>query len=109
VAELEAEDARLKVAEASMRKQLDRVNKETAAVEQAVEDLRQARAELDKDFIVKLKKGGLVKQGALAGFLLFAVRSLLDSVQSLADPSYLAPALVQGAIAISFILVFFFL
>lgn len=98
-------------AEKSIVTLLKRVNAETSKVEQSVSDLKAANAELDKDFITKLKRGGLPKQGAFAGLVLFSVRSIVDSVSavSVGDESFLAAALVQGAIAVVCAAIFFFL
>ena len=79
---------------------LKRVNAETAEVAAAVEDLKRAQTDLDKDFLFRLKNGGIVKQSALVGLVLFSVRSIVDSVASFGDESHLVPALAQGAIAI---------
>ena len=108
---LQGDAVRLENAERSMAAMLKRVASETAVVERAVTDLEAANAELDKDFVLKLKRGGLPKQGALAGFILFAVRSILDSVAAVSgsDESHLTAALVQGAIAIVCAAIFFFL
>lgn len=95
-----------------MEAMLNRVNAETAEVERAVTDLKAASDEIDKNFMLKLKRGGLPKQGALAGFLLFAVRSLVDSVAAVSgggDESHLTAALIQGVIAMVCAAIFFFL
>jgi len=72
--------------------------------------LQAAQKELDNDFMMKLKSGGLPKQGAFAGFLLFSIRSILDSVSAVStgDDSLLTAALAQGAIAIVCAIVFLF-
>jgi hypothetical protein len=100
---LQNDAVRVQNAERSMEAVLKRVATETAQVERAVADLKQANAELDKDFVLKLKRGGLPKQGALVGFVLFAVRSIIDSVAAVSggDESHLTAALVQAAIAIA--------
>jgi len=102
---------RLVAAERSMQTQLDKVAQETAEVERAVADLRAAQEELNKDLGSKLRAGGLPKQGALAGLLLFGVRSILDSLTAVStgDPAALTAALVQGAIAVVCAIAFFFL
>ena len=93
-----------------MTTQLQKVAKETAEVEKALEDLKAAQEELDSNFMVKLKTGGLPKQAALAGFVLFSIRSILDSVTALntGDPSSMSAALAQGVIALVCAAVFFF-
>jgi len=108
---MEEDSRRLAQAEASMEGMLSRVDKERADVERAVRDLKAVQAEVDKDFLVKLKSGGVVKQGALVGFVLFSVRSIVDTVSSVmgGDPSLLTAALIQGGIAVACAFVFFFL
>jgi hypothetical protein len=87
---------------------LQKVNSETANVERAVADLQAANAAVDQDVLYQLKRGGWPKQISLVGLVLFAVRSILDSVAGIAngDESYLVAALVQGAIALICGLVF---
>jgi hypothetical protein len=96
------EAQRLLAAEASMQTILQKVTVETNQVERAVVDLKAAQAQVDNDVISKLRRGGLPKQAALAGTILFAVRSLVDSVTAVTtdDATALSTALVQGAIAI---------
>jgi ribosomal protein S20 len=97
---IQGEALRLEQAERSIKTMLKRVREETGEVEKAVEDLRKAEAEIDKDIILKLKRGGLPKQAALVGFLLFSVRSIIDTVISFSDESHLTVALIQGGIAL---------
>ena len=94
-----------------MQRQLDKVARETADVEKAVADLRIAQKELDQNFALKLRNGGLPKQGALVGFALFSVRSILDTITAVTtgDSAMLTVALAQGAIAIVCAVVFFVL
>ena len=104
------EDAqRLMNAERSMQTQLGRVAREAEEVEKAAVILRAAQTELDQNFVVKLRKGGLPKQGALAGFVLFSVRSIIDTTTAIAsdDSTMLTMALAQGAIAIVCAVIFF--
>jgi uncharacterized protein YfcZ (UPF0381/DUF406 family) len=105
---LYADQFRLSQAEDSVISMLKRIDSESREVEKAVEDLRAAQAELDKDFLFKLKEGGVVKQSALVGFLLFSIRSIIESLAALGDESHLAPALIQGGIAIVCAVYFFF-
>lgn len=105
---LEADAKRLSQAEKSMEAMLDRVNKETSEVAKAVEDLKAAQAEVDADFLVKLKSGGIVKQSAFVGLVLFSLRSIFDTVASMGDPSHMTPALIQGGIALACAALFFF-
>jgi len=89
---------------------MKRVSNERAGVVKAVEDLKAAQAEMDRDFLVKLKSGGIVKQSAFVGFVLFAIRSIIDTVAALGDPtSHMTAALVQGAIALACAAAFFLL
>jgi ribosomal protein S20 len=97
---IQGEALRLEQAERSIKTMLKRVREETGEVEKAVEDLRKAEAEIDEDIILKLKRGGLPKQAALVGFLLFSVRSIIDTVISFSDESHLTVALIQGGIAL---------
>ena len=92
-----------------MQTQLDKVARETVEVEKAVADLRAAQKELDQDFVLKLRNGGLPKQAALVGFALFSVRSILDTLTAVAadDSAMLTSALAQGAIAIICAVIFF--
>ena len=107
---MEDDARRLAQAEASMEGMLRRVDRERADVERAVEDLKAAQAEVDKDFLFKLKSGGIVKQFSFVGFLLFSLRSIVDTAAGLGgDPSHMPAALVQGAIALACAAVFFLL
>lgn len=104
------EDARrLSQAEDSMVKMLQKVKKETEEVDRAVADLKAAEAELDKDFLFRLRSGGIVKQTSLVGLVLFSFRSIVDTIASVSDPSHMTPALIQGGIAIVCAAVFFLL
>lgn len=97
-----SQQARLAAAEKAVRIWLQRVRNEQAAVQQAVDDLAAAQKEMDGSGLVsKLRKGGLPKQMALVGLLLFSLRSIIDTVASLSDPSLLSSALLQGAIALA--------
>jgi hypothetical protein len=102
---------RLARAESSMVTMLERVNKETAAVEKAVQDLQQAQMDMTKkssDPIVKLRQGGIPKQATLVGLLLFSFRSIADSIAdsiaAMGDSTGsgdMTAALIQGAIALA--------
>ena len=100
---------RLMNAERSMQIQLGKVAREAEEVEKAAVILRAAQTELDQNFAGKLRKGGLPKQGALAGFVLFSVRSILDTTTAMTtdDSTMLTMALAQGAIAIVCAVIFF--
>ena len=90
---------RLAMAEKSMQKQLSRVDKERAEVEKAVADLKKAKDDLDAEL-----SGNMFKPAALAGVLLFSVRSVLDflamSGGGMDSEAHLTAALIQGAIAL---------
>lgn len=110
---IEENEKRMEVAQGNMKKMLDKVNDETRAVEEAIEDLKRAQAATEGGIdsqLVDLKSGGLVKQAALAGGLLFTLRSGAETIAFLAgDPSHALPALIQGALAIACIIGFVFL
>jgi hypothetical protein len=97
------EAERLASAEASMVKQLKRVNQETQEVERAVEDLKQAQADMDADPLLRLTLGNnALKPAALAGVLLFSVRSVLDLIAmgGIDSEAHLTAALIQGGVAL---------
>lgn len=110
---IEENEKRMEVAQSNMKKMLEKVNAETKAVEDAIEDLKRAQAATEGGIdsqLVSLKSGGLVKQAALAGGLLFTLRSGVEVIAFLAgDPSHVLPALIQGALAIAFFVGFVFL
>lgn len=107
-----SEEERLREAERSISGLLERVNKEALEVQNAVDDLEKAKAELGDDPLSKaanLKEAGLVKQSALVLGVLLSSRSITDLVLSATgDSSHLVGAGVQGAIA-AVCLLFFFL
>ncbi|KAI2509832.1 hypothetical protein MHU86_4543 [Fragilaria crotonensis] len=93
--------ARMDQAEDAMVQMIRKVNRETAEVEQAVEQLRQAQNSMDSDPIMKVLGGGLAKQAALAGAILFTLRSGADTISMLGgDSVHAAPALLQGVLAL---------
>ena len=96
-----------------MKKMLTRVNAETKNVEVAIEDLKRAQEDTEGGIdtqLVDLKSGGLVKQAALAGALLFTFRGGAEAIGFIGgDPSHALPALIQGALAILCIVGFIFL
>lgn len=110
---MEEEEQRLVAAQANMQKMLSRVNKETQNVEKAIEDLRKAQIESEGSLdgqLSDLKSGGLIKQATLAGTLLFTFRAGIEIVAFLTgDMSHAMPALLQGALAITCMVGFFFL
>ena len=110
---MEEDEERLRIAEANMRKMLDKVNRESKAVESAINDLRQAQEDLDKDAVGQLsalKSGGIVKQFTLVGTLLFTLRSGVETIAFFAgDSSHLAAAIIQAGIALACFAAFIFL
>jgi hypothetical protein len=110
---MEEDTQRLNMAEQSMKRMMEKVSAETKVVEEAIKDLEEAQASIDKDAVgqlVGLKSGGIVKQGALVGALLFSVRSFAEGVGFFAgDSSHLLPAVLQAAIAVVCLIAFRFL
>ena len=88
---------RLAQAEASMQRQLSRVDQERAEVEKAVADLKRAQDEIED-------AGNVLKPASLAGLLLFTARAALDFVAMSAggidSEAHMTAALIQGAIAL---------
>jgi hypothetical protein len=110
-AKIEEDEQRLALAEANMKATLAKVNCETRNVEEAIAELKRAQEESEGGLngqLSSIKSGGLVKQAALAGALLFILRAAADTVGFLAgDQSFVFPALLQGALAIVCIVGFF--
>ena len=98
-----SQEVRLAAAEQAVKMGLQRVRQEQAAVQQAVNDLAAAQKEMGNggDALSKLRQGGLPKQMALVGLVLFSVRSIIDTIASMTDPSLMSAALIQGAIALA--------
>lgn len=102
VATMRNDQARMDQAEDAMVKMIRNVNRETAEVEKAVDQLRQAQNSMDSDPLMKMLNGGIVKQSALAGAILFTLRSGADTISMLGgDTIHAAPALIQGALALA--------
>jgi hypothetical protein len=103
----------LQNAERNIQTILQRVNVETSNLEQAVEDLNAANRQIENDFVWKLKRGGIPKQAALAGLLLFSVRSIGESITAVSSvvdsEAHLYAALIQGVVAMVCAVVFFLL
>ncbi len=103
---LKDEEKRLAEAQGSVVRLVDKVKEETVEVEKAMEDLKRAQEELMNDPLMKaadLKSGGIVKQGALVGALLFSFRSF-GEVLLLAGPNgadHGVAAAVQAVIALA--------
>ena len=111
---LKDEEQRLAEAEGSVTRLLDKVKDETLEVEKAMEDLKKAQDQLLNDPLMKavdVKSGGIVKQGALAGTLLFSFRTL-GELFLLSGPNgseHGIAAIIQGAIAVACAAIFTFL
>jgi len=76
---LDEDEARLREAENSVARLVDKVKQETLEVERAVKELQQAQEQFGGDPLTKaadLKKAGIVKQAALVGAILFSFRSI---------------------------------
>ena len=103
---LKNEEQRLAEAEGSVSRLVGKVKEETQEVEKAVADLKMAQEELLQDPLMKavdLKSGGMVKQGALVGTLLFSFRSL-GELLLMTGPNgadHGVAAAVQGVIAVA--------
>jgi hypothetical protein len=96
-----SQQARLQAAEKAVQTWLQRVKTEQKAVQQAVDELAAAQKEMDQGAISKLRQGGLPKQMALVGLVLFSLRSIVDTIAALTEPSLFPSALLQGAIALA--------
>ena len=102
MAAMKEDHYRLNQAEESMVKMIDRVNRESQEVERAVDELKKAQANMSQDPLLLIANGGIVKQAALAGALLFTTRSVVDAVAMMTgDSTHAVAALVQGAIALA--------
>jgi hypothetical protein len=100
------DEMRLDEAEASVSRMIGKVDSETREVEKALKDLQEAQSALSADPLGQLsdlKQGGVVKQGALVGALLFAVRSITEAVAIVGDggDAHILPAAIQGALALA--------
>ena len=103
---LKDEEQRLAEAEGSVSRLLEKVKEETLEVEKAMEDLQKVQEDLMKDPLMKaidLKTGGIAKQGALAGALLFSFRSVgeLILMSGSNGAEHGAAAAIQGVIAVA--------
>mmetsp|Transcript_19610 Transcript_19610/g.24181 ORF Transcript_19610/g.24181 Transcript_19610/m.24181 type:complete len:385 (-) Transcript_19610:42-1196(-) len=106
---LKNEERRLAQAEGSVERLVDKVKKETLEVEKAMEDLKKTQEDLMDNPLMKaadLKAGGIVKQGALVGTVLFTFRSLGEVFLLSGGPEHGTAAIVQGIIAMVFAAVF---
>lgn len=110
---MEDDDKRLVAAEENMRTMLAKVNEETRSVQEAVEELQKAQANIDSGVVGQLsslKSGGIIKQVTLVGTVLFTLRSTAEGFALLSgDQSHLMPAIIQAAIAVVCLIAFIFL
>lgn len=110
---LKDEEERLAAAEGSVSRLLDKVKEETLEVEKAMQDLQKAQQDLLDDPLMKaadMRSGGIVKQAALAGTLLFSFRSIGELIL-LSGPNgadHGVSAAIQAALAIAFAALLFF-
>jgi len=99
-------EQRLADAEQSVSRLMNTVSKETAEVEKALADLELEKAKLDSSPLTKiagLKEGGIVKQAAFVGLVLFSLRTVTEILQ-IAGPngeSHAVAAAIQGVIALA--------
>ncbi len=104
---LEEEGIRLKEAEGSVARLVEKVNKEKMEVEKAVEELKLAQETLGEDPLFQaagLKKAGIVRQSALVGAILFSFRAvgeLLVMTQGFDVEGHGSAAAIQGLIAVA--------
>lgn len=110
---IDEDEQRMAAAEANMKKVLARVGSETRNVERAIEDLKRAQVEAEGGLdgqLSDLKSRGVVKQAALAGTLLFALRSGVETIALVGgDPTHVTAALLQGGLAVLCLVAFVFL
>ena len=112
---LELEKQRLSEAEESVTRLIQKVARETDEVQKAMEELDRAKNEASgggsfEDTAIDLKKGGIVKQAALVGGLLFGSRAFTETILVLGSPygdEHFVPAIVQAVIALACAAYFF--
>lgn len=108
---IESEKQRISEAEESVTRLIQKVARETEQVQKAMEDLELAKNEASgnggsgsiEDTAIDLKKGGIVKQAALVGGLLFGSRAFTETILVVGSPygdEHFVPAIVQAAIAV---------
>ena len=106
---LESEKQRISEAEASVSRLINKVAKETDSVQKAMEELEMAKNEAGsgggiENTALDLKQGGIVKQAALVGLLLFGSRAFTETILVVGSPygnDHFVPAILQGAIALA--------
>ena len=102
------EEARLKAAEGSVSRLVNKVKEQTMEVEKAVEELKSAQENMMSDDplfqAADLKKAGLVRQSAVVGAILFSFRTageLFFVTQGTDVEGHGASAAIQGLIALA--------
>lgn len=109
---MKEDQERLKQAEESKARLVERVREDNEEVQKAMKALEAAQAELSEDplmGVVNLKNGGIVKQAALVGTVLFSVRAFSDGLLVVTgNTSHAAAAGIQALIAAACAAYFFF-
>jgi hypothetical protein len=111
---MDDEEQRMAFAEANMVRLLSKVNSETKNVELAIEELKRVQIDATQNTLdgklSTLKTGGIQKQAALVGALLFTLRSSVETIALMGgDPTHVGPAIIQGGLAIVCLAIFLFL
>ena len=109
---LESEKQRISEAEESVSRLIQAVASRTDEVQKAMEEVEEARNEAKGDTAVdSLKRGGIVKQAALVGGLLFGSRAFTETILVFNSPygnEHFVPAIVQAAITLVCVAYLFF-
>lgn len=110
---LESEKQRISEAEESVSRLIQAVASRTDEVQKAMEEVEEARNEAKGDTAVdNLKRGGIVKQAALVGGLLFGSRAFTETILVFNSPygnEHFVPAIVQAAITLVCVAYLFFM
>ena len=110
---LESEKQRISEAEESVSRLIQTVASRTDEVQKAMEEVEEARNEAKGDTAVdSLKRGGIVKQAALVGGLLFGSRAFTETILVFNSPygnEHFVPAIVQAAITLVCVAYLFFM
>lgn len=110
---LESEKQRISEAEESVSRLIQAVASRTDEVQKAMEEVEEARNEAKGDTAVdSLKRGGIVKQAALVGGLLFGSRAFTETILVFNSPygnEHFVPAIVQAAITLVCVAYLFFM
>lgn len=103
---------RISEAEESVTRLIRKVARETEEVQKAMEGLELAKNQASgdsgsgsiEDTALELKKGGVIKQAALVGSLLFGSRAITETILVLSSPygeEHFLSAIVQALIALA--------